>query len=80
MEAETLLGSDPLLHRESWHRIEGWYRSAVDRAPPLAQVTLQRITTERLDLYSYIPPPGANIPISVDPFPVDDLVPTEDEI
>ena len=24
--------------------------------------------------------PGANIPISVDPFPVDGLVPTEDEI
>ena len=35
---------------------------------------------ERVELYSYILPPGTNIPISVQPFPVDDLVPTEDEI
>ena len=33
-----------------------------------------------MELYSYVPPPGANIPISVEPFPVDNLVPTEDEI
>ena len=31
-------------------------------------------------MYSYVPPPGKNIPISVQPFPVDDSVPTEDEI
>ena len=35
---------------------------------------------ERVELYSYVPPPGANIPISVEPFPVDDSVPTEDKI
>ena len=35
---------------------------------------------ERLELYSYIPPLGANIPISVEPFLVDYLVPTEDKI
>ena len=34
----------------------------------------------RVDLYSYIPPPGANIPISVDPFLVEKLLPTEDDI
>ena len=33
-----------------------------------------------MDLYSYVPPLGANIPISVEPLPVDDLVPTEDKI
>ena len=33
-----------------------------------------------MDLYSYISPPGANIPISVEPFLVDDSVATEDEI
>ena len=32
------------------------------------------------ELYSYIPPPGKNIPISVQPFLVDDSVPTEDQI
>ena len=33
-----------------------------------------------MELYSYIPPPGKKIQISVKPFPVDDSVPTEDEI
>ena len=35
---------------------------------------------ERVELYSYALPPGTNISISVQPFPVDELVPTEDEI
>ena len=77
---EALLGSDPPLHREAWHRIKGWYQDSVDRDPPLTQVTLKRITAEQVELYSYAPPLGENIPISVEPFPVDDLVPMEDEI
>ena len=35
---------------------------------------------ERVDLYSYVLPPGENIPISVEPFLVDDSVTTEVEI
>ena len=35
---------------------------------------------ERADLYRYVPSLGNNIPISVQPAPVDDSVPTEDEI
>ena len=31
-------------------------------------------------MYSYVPTPVTNIPISVKPFPVNDLVPTEDKI
>ena len=31
-------------------------------------------------MYCHIPTPGENIPISVKPFPVDDLVPTVDNI
>ena len=77
---ETLPGSDPPLHREAWHRLKGWYQAVVDRAPPPAWVTLERIMAERVDLYSYVPPTGANIPISVEPFPVDESVPTEDDI
>ena len=75
-EVETLLGSDPPPQREAWHRLKGWYRAAVDRDPPPARVTLERIMAERVELYSYVPPLGANIPISVEPFPVDDSVPT----
>ena len=33
-----------------------------------------------MELYSYVPPLGTKIPISVQPFAVDDLVPTEEEI
>ena len=77
---ETLMGSDPPLHREAWHQIMGCYMTAVDRAPLPAQVILERITAERVELYSYVPPLGTNIPSSVQPFPVEDLVPTEDEI
>ena len=75
-----LLGSDTPLHREAWHRLKGWYLAAVDRAPPHAQVILKWIMTERVELYSYVPPLGENIPISVEPLPVDESVPMEDDI
>ena len=64
-EVEALVGEDPPLHREAWHRIKGLYKAAVDHAPPPARVTLKRITAERVELYIYVPPPGKNIPISV---------------
>ena len=79
-EVEKLLGSEPPIHREAWHRMKGWYQAAVDRVPPPARVTLKRITAERMDLYIYVPPPGDNIRVSVEPFLVDDLLPTENEI
>ena len=41
---------------------------------------LERITAERVGLYSYVPSPGENIPVTVKPVKVDDLVPTKDEI
>ena len=75
-----MLGLDPPLHHDARNRMKGWYWVVVDRAPPPARVTLKRITAERVDLYRYITPTGENIPISVEPFPVEDLVPTEDEI
>ena len=80
MEVEALLGSDPPLHREACNRIKEWYKAMVERAPPPARVTLEQVTLERVELYIYVPPPGTNIPIYVQPFPVDDLVPTEVKI
>ena len=77
---EKLSGSDPPLHREACQRIKEWYKAAVDRAPPPARVTLKWIMAERLELYSHVPPPETNIPIFVQPFLVDNSVPTEDEI
>ena len=65
---------------EAWQRLKGWYNAAVDHALPPAQATLKRITVERVNLYRYVPSPGTNIPISVKPVPVDDLIHTEAEI
>ena len=79
-EVEKILGSDPPLHREAWHRMKGWYQATVERVSPPTRVTLGRITAEQVDLYSYVPPQGGNIPISVEPFLVDDSVSTEDKI
>ena len=80
VEVEKLLGSDPPLHWEAWHRLKGRYQAAVNRAPPPARVTLELITVEWVELYSYVPPRGENTPVSVEPFPMDYLVSTEDEI
>ena len=79
-EVETLLGLDHPPPPVSLAPVKGWYQAAVDRAPPPAQVTLDRITAKQVDLYSYVPLLGANIPISVEPFPLDDSLPMEDKI
>ena len=78
-EVEKVFGLYPPL-REAWHHMKGWYWAAVYHSLPPAWVTLERITAERVDLYMYVPPVGDNIPVSVDPFPVEDSVPAEDEI
>ena len=73
-EVEALVGEDPPLIQEDWHIIQGWYKATIDRALPPARFTLERITAERVALYSYVPPPGGNIPFTIQPFLVDDLV------
>ena len=77
---ETLLGEDPPNAKEAWRRLKGWYKAAVNHAPPPARATLERITAEQVNLYSYVSSPGENIPVTVAPAEVNDLVPTEDEI
>ena len=77
---EALLGEDPPNAKEAWRRMKGWYQAAAKRGPPPAQATLERITAERTELYSQVPSPGENIPVTVEPALIDDSVPTEDEI
>ena len=79
-EVETLLGEDPPNAKEEWRRLKGWYKAAVNRAPPPTRATLERITAEWVNLYSYVPSPGENIPVTVAPAEVNDSVPTEDKI
>ena len=50
--------------------MKGWYKASFDRAPPPAPVIIKRIMVERVDLYFHVPPPGKNIPVSVELFQV----------
>ena len=79
-EVEALMKADPPLIQEAWYRLQGWYKAAVDRAPPPDRATLKRVTAERVTLYSRIPPPGNTTPVTIEPFTVEDGVPTEAEI
>ena len=64
---ETLLKENPTNAREAWRRMKGWYKAAVKRGPPPSQATLERITAEQTELYRRVPPPGENIPVTVEP-------------
>ena len=61
-EVEALMKANPPLIQEAWYRLQGWYKAAVDRAPPPARATLKRFKAERVALYSRIPPPGKHHP------------------
>ena len=52
----------------------------MDRAPPPARATLKRVTSERVALYSRVPPLGDNTPVTIEPFALEDGVPGEEEI
>ena len=77
---EALLGGDPPNAKEAWRRMKGWYKAAVNRAPTPARARLKRITADRVELCSHVPPPGDNIPVTVTPSDIYDSVPTEDTI
>ena len=78
-EVEAMMKADPPLIQEAWHRLQGWYKAAVDRVPPPARATLKRVTAERAKLYIRVPP-GDTIPVTIEPFVVEDGVPTEAEV
>ena len=77
---EALVKADPPLIQEAWYRLQGWYKAAVDRAPPPARATPKRITEERVTLYSRVPPQGDIIPVEIEPFAVEDGVSEEEEV
>ena len=45
-EVEALMKADPPLIQEACYRLQGWYKAAVERAPPPARATLKRVTPE----------------------------------
>ena len=60
--------------------MKGWYKVAADCVPTSTLLTFKCIASERVALHFHVPPLGENIPISIKPFLVGDLVPTEDNI
>ena len=74
---KDLLTSEPPLHKEAWYHMKGWYNFAASRVSLPVQLNIERITAERVTLHHHIPPMGDNIPIYVDPFLLDGLVPME---
>ena len=60
--------------------MKGWYKYAVDHEPPRTWVILDWITAKHFTLNHQMQLSGENIPLSVKPFPVEDLLPTEDDI
>ena len=77
---EALLGEDPPNAKEAWRRMKGWYQATAKIVPPPARATLERTTAEQTELYSQVPSPGENIPVTVEPAIIDDSVPKEDKI
>ena len=77
---EELMKADPPLTQEAWHCLQGWYKATVDRPLPPARATLKRVTAEQTTLYSQVPPLGDTIPVTIEPFAVEDGVPSEAEV
>ena len=75
---EYLLAFNPTLIRESWIRMRGWYKAAVDRPPTPARVALVTMTEEREELYRHVPQTGYPMPVGDLTFLVDDDI-LEDE-
>ena len=66
--------------QEAWRIVRAWYRAATDRPSRPSRTDLQKVTDDRIELYTQEDPPEDPIPVLVAPYDVDDDVPTEDEI
>ena len=69
---------DRHIHPHNMESIRIFIRKEIWKIRRGGQIT--KIIFQVNRLYSYVPPPGMNMPISVEMFPLDDWVPTEDEL
>ena len=77
---ERLLTMNTTLPCLAWMRMQVCYGEAVDHAPTPDQITLERITAKREELYSAVPPPlRGDYYHTVSPPPIEYSVPTEKE-
>jgi hypothetical protein len=66
--------------QESFCHLKGWYRATSETSTWPCPQTMVKQTAERVDLYRQRDPPGAPLPINIDPIPVDDGTPSKGEI
>ena len=52
----------------------------MDFPPPPAKLVIATMTAEQVDLYRQVPPPGHPIPAGMQPFPMDDSIPEDENI
>ena len=77
---ETLLASDPPLVNYVWRHMQGWYKTTKKHPPPPTHIILSHITVERVDIYLWDPSTGYIISIGMNPFMVDDYIPSMENI
>ncbi len=66
--------------KEGWCYLKGWYSTAEDCAPKASHDTLVSQTEERIALYASVPPIEEMPPINVQPFDINNNVPSNSEI
>ena len=60
--------------------MKGWYSAVEERAPEPCYLSMEKQNKERVNLYGKVEPPGEPIPTNIEPFEINDAIPTESEI
>jgi hypothetical protein len=66
--------------QEAFRHLKGWYRTATDTQAKPCYLTMERQTSERVDLYLRRQSPGAPLPILMDPVEICDNQPNDSKI
>jgi len=66
--------------QEAFRHLKGWYRAASETQSKPCYHTMERQTSERVDLYARRQSPGDPLPLHLTPVKIDDDVPMDSEI
>jgi hypothetical protein len=66
--------------QDAWRALQAWYKHAGGRASCPSKTDLQKLQTEYSELLANKPSTGEPIPIMINPYSIDDSIPTDTEI
>ena len=66
--------------QEAFRHLQGWYRAASETQSKPCYHTIERQTSERVNLYAWRQSPGDPLPQHLTPIKINNDVPTDDEI